>query len=533
MRRLLLITILGVIGIGLLLFLISIFWTGSVSGVGKLSIKSYPESLQVYINDEYIGETPLDNFTVKAGDVDVRIGDKWREKVFIAPNLESVINRRISSTGESSTGYSISYESIKTLFNQGTHLVLTSNPTGAKVYQGDTEIGTTPLVVSNLQSGKKQIMFIKDGYEPMKVDVRVQGDTILRVNGSLELDPFANLRNIALNSITTDAGKLPTLQVASRFSWGGGVISTNRYKLALNAWNKLELWGTQVDIESITDYISELDQLSQSKYEYPGLPFAYVVDDYGNVYSALGIFDYDFSKLEPVGNLRFSVGTAPVLIVSKDGDFQKPAIKDAIAKLHKYLEQEPGVSAKLVSEVAPVEVAGGETKTVELAFQNTSSLVWRKKSFYKIQLRIKSNKDSVLYDPESWISPSIISGMKEDEVLPGQIATFDMTIKAPFYSSNLTEQLALYCLTQKRLAQSGSVSLKISIKGETNKVLKIKNTPTGFLNVRSGPGLNYELLITVFPGETYAWTKYKNGWYQIIMRDGTKGWVIDDYASPL
>ena len=123
--------------------------------------------------------------------------------------------------------------------------------------------------------------------------------------------------------------------------------------------------------------------------------------------------------------------------------------------------------------------------------------------------------------------------MKEDEVLPGQIATFDMSIKAPFYSSKFSERVSLYSLTQEEFAISEPVVIKVTVKGETNKVLKIKDTPTGFLNVRSGPGLNYELLITVFPGETYAWTRYENGWYQIIMRDGTKGWVIDDYVTPL
>lgn len=61
--------------------------------------------------------------------------------------------------------------------------------------------------------------------------------------------------------------------------------------------------------------------------------------------------------------------------------------------------------------------------------------------------------------------------------------------------------------------------------------LTINQTPTGYLNVRSTPSSSGKLLIQVHPGETYTYIATKSGWYQIMLSDGTSGWVIGQYVT--
>lgn len=57
----------------------------------------------------------------------------------------------------------------------------------------------------------------------------------------------------------------------------------------------------------------------------------------------------------------------------------------------------------------------------------------------------------------------------------------------------------------------------------------VKNTPTGFLRVRKTPG--GEEITMINPGEQYPLVKEQTGWVQIILEDGTSGWVSKQYVN--
>ena len=63
------------------------------------------------------------------------------------------------------------------------------------------------------------------------------------------------------------------------------------------------------------------------------------------------------------------------------------------------------------------------------------------------------------------------------------------------------------------------------------KTLTVKDTPTGFLRVRSTPSTQGEELGKVNPGETFSVMDSSSGWFQIEMPDGVVGWVSGTYAS--
>jgi hypothetical protein len=61
--------------------------------------------------------------------------------------------------------------------------------------------------------------------------------------------------------------------------------------------------------------------------------------------------------------------------------------------------------------------------------------------------------------------------------------------------------------------------------------IKILDTPTGFLRVRSDASTTAGEVGRVSPGQTYPIASEEDGWFEIILEDGTKGWISSQYAT--
>ena len=62
--------------------------------------------------------------------------------------------------------------------------------------------------------------------------------------------------------------------------------------------------------------------------------------------------------------------------------------------------------------------------------------------------------------------------------------------------------------------------------------VKIKNTPTGFLNVRATPSTAATILVKIKPGETYKFIEANQAsWYKIEYSVGKFGWISRQYAD--
>jgi len=66
---------------------------------------------------------------------------------------------------------------------------------------------------------------------------------------------------------------------------------------------------------------------------------------------------------------------------------------------------------------------------------------------------------------------------------------------------------------------------------EEAKLLKILDTPTGWLRVRSEPSLGASESAQVAPGEEYKYYTVEQNWYQIEYEDGKRGWVFGEYIE--
>lgn len=68
-------------------------------------------------------------------------------------------------------------------------------------------------------------------------------------------------------------------------------------------------------------------------------------------------------------------------------------------------------------------------------------------------------------------------------------------------------------------------------KKKTTQVAVIKDTPTGFLRVRSGPGTGSSEVAQIKPGEKYEILEEKDGWYKIPYETGKEGWISARYVT--
>lgn len=96
--------------------------------------------------------------------------------------------------------------------------------------------------------------------------------------------------------------------------------------------------------------------------------------------------------------------------------------------------------------------------------------------------------------------------------------------------STLEEELEVARLEATKEAElEGESSEKADEAGNTT--LTILDTPTGFLNVRSKPSLDGEILTTVNPEEEFEYVEQDGDWYLISFDEGEEGWVFGDYVE--
>lgn len=64
-------------------------------------------------------------------------------------------------------------------------------------------------------------------------------------------------------------------------------------------------------------------------------------------------------------------------------------------------------------------------------------------------------------------------------------------------------------------------------------IVRIKNTPTGFLRVREGPSTSEKEIAKVNPEEEFKYLDEDAGWFKIQLKDGEFGWVSSTYSEKI
>ena len=148
----------------LIIFIFSILLFNScLTSKGTLSIDSYPQNCEVYLNGEYVGVTPLEK-SVKIGKYTLEVKkegyEDYKKEVTIERGKETVIIANL----ETSTG----------------SLIVKTDPDGATVFVDGKNYGLTPIEIKDLEIGDHEIVISKEGYAQIikKIDIRKETVTI-------------------------------------------------------------------------------------------------------------------------------------------------------------------------------------------------------------------------------------------------------------------------------------------------------------------------------------------------------------------
>lgn len=207
----------------------------------------------------------------------------------------------------------------------------------------------------------------------------------------------------------------------------------------------------------------------------------------------------------------------------------------------------------LVSWEAKVKLHGGVLTLIERDFGSSEAAssgqiltLEKAKDKDKAALTVVSNPDGALVhvDGEAkGFTPINIDeiGIGDHQVTLAKDGFSDKTVKARAIAG-------FKLIVSAQLSQEGEPSATDSATpspdptasdspGDSETVakgeVKIKDTPTGWLRVRSGPGTSKEEIARVNPGETYRLLDEENGWYQIELKDGEEGWIAGQYATKI
>lgn len=149
---------------------------------------------------------------------------------------------------------------------------------------------------------------------------------------------------------------------------------------------------------------------------------------------------------------------------------------------------------------------------------------------------------------EKGVAPLILSdvpkGTHELSIyLPGFFRrTLKLNVESGYRTSSnvklaideLSQQNSTKSATPKTSEKDSSLQKTSSIVEGANKtMIKIKETPTGWLRVRSEPSVDASESAKVNPGESYEMVEEKPNWYKILFNDEQEGWVAAQYSEKI
>jgi hypothetical protein len=140
----------------------------------SLSVISSPSGAFVYFDNSYRGSTPLTLSSLLSGDHSVVVGKNGYKNYTTSVKISSGQTSRVT--------LNISLSSV--VISIGS-IYATSSPSGAYVYVDNIYKGISPITIANIESGNRNIRFVKSGYADLISSVTVTQNKTVSINGVL------------------------------------------------------------------------------------------------------------------------------------------------------------------------------------------------------------------------------------------------------------------------------------------------------------------------------------------------------------
>lgn len=124
-----------------------------------------------------------------------------------------------------------------------------------------------------------------------------------------------------------------------------------------------------------------------------------------------------------------------------------------------------------------------------------------------------------------------------NEIIPEEVKLADIKFAA-YLSTNQANELSQEASAAIQKF-GGNVPASLAEAGSAGATtgglftVEISNTSVGFLRVRSGPSTGSSEVARVNPGQKFAVSEEKNGWYKIEYEGGKSGWVSGSFTRKL
>ncbi|MEN9389245.1 MAG: hypothetical protein RLY61_329 [Candidatus Parcubacteria bacterium] len=234
----------------------------SLGGKSTLSVSldNTNNKAKVFVDDEFVGDTPFTSQTIKTGDRKVSIRSEstsYEKLIKFLPNSRVDLVRNLGVSPTFSSGTDLWFDEKE----GGTVLRIVTDPEGASVFIDNNSVGKAPYSSTNITPGDYDIRVEHPGYQP--ISIRVTTSEKATLNLSFTLFPIPVPSKV---SLLTDSTNMYDLSLTDAVI----TADTAMWAKAVVFWNTssgINISGVGVNKEKVFDYF---------------------VDYKGNIFDALG-----------------------------------------------------------------------------------------------------------------------------------------------------------------------------------------------------------------------------------------------------
>jgi Bacterial SH3 domain/PEGA domain len=192
----------------LVLVLASFFLSGCSISPKKsgLEIMSFPVA-KVYINGKEMGNTPYKNMELKPGENEVRLvseNKEWKRKLELQSNINTIVDWQFGNDFSEDSGYILYLEKTG---DKKASLLVNSNPDKTTIAVDDQVKGISPIKVSDVGEGDKQLSISFPGYKDVNVFMKAINGYQLIVDAKLAVEKN-NIDEIVTTEIESNSSSL-------------------------------------------------------------------------------------------------------------------------------------------------------------------------------------------------------------------------------------------------------------------------------------------------------------------------------------
>lgn len=188
-----------------------------------------------------------------------------------------------------------------------------------------------------------------------------------------------------------------------------------------------------------------------------------------------------------------------------------------------------------VEEVSyPDSVEAGENFIVTVVLKNEGEYPWYNsgENMAMIGTSEPRGRSSIGFVSDKWSSFSRVVSSNSAWIFPGDTGTFEFEFGTPLIPGTYTEKFELLVLPENWV-QGTQFTLDFNVAKGNFDLVEIKDTETGYLNVRDCPGTSCNEIGKVAPGDILIMLAKDGNWYKIKMNNGTEGWVYGKYVKEI